>query len=109
MIEKHFTLDRSMLGPDHEASVNPQDFKALVDSIRSAEAALGDATKAPQSSELSNKELVRKSFYAARSIAAGKQFDEDDLTLLRPRLVFPHLNIGVCSIQRRQKTTKRGT
>ena len=84
VIEKHFTLDRSMDGPDHKASVDPVDFKEFVSSIRVAEIALGDGVKAPKPSELHNKALVRKSLYAARSIAAGKRFDEGDLTVMRP-------------------------
>lgn len=84
VIEKHFTLDRSMPGPDHKASLSPDDLGALVRQIRDVEAALGSSLKQPTASELPVRALVRRSVTAARAIAAGQLITEADLVLLRP-------------------------
>lgn len=84
VIEKHLTLDRSLEGPDHRASLEPEPFAAMVRAIRAVELALGDGVKRPTSSELANRPLVRKSLVAARMIQAGECFTADNLTTKRP-------------------------
>ncbi|MGB5078418.1 MAG: N-acetylneuraminate synthase, partial [Sphingorhabdus sp.] len=84
VIEKHFTLDRNMIGPDHKASLTPEELAALVLQIRAVEDALGSAIKAPTASELPVRSLVRRSVTAARDIKSGAVLDLKDLTLLRP-------------------------
>lgn len=84
VIEKHFTLDKNMEGPDHKASLDPQELKAMVTSIRNIEVALGDGIKRPSKSETPNKEVARKSIVARRNIVKGEIFTEDNLTVKRP-------------------------
>lgn len=84
VIEKHFTLDRTLPGPDHAASLEPGEFKAMVASIRTVEAALGDGVKRPSIAELKNRPIVRKSIVAARTIAAGETLTPENLTTKRP-------------------------
>src|SRR5690554_490785 len=84
VIEKHFTLDRTLPGPDHRASLEPDELKAMVQGIRNIEKALGDGIKRPSPSELKNKPIARKSLVAARPIKAGKAFTEDNLIAKRP-------------------------
>jgi len=84
VIEKHFTLDRGMEGPDHKASLEPGELAAMVRGIRDIEAALGDGVKRPTASELKNREVARKSIVAARAIEAGEPFSPDNLTTKRP-------------------------
>jgi N,N'-diacetyllegionaminate synthase len=84
VIEKHFTLGRSLPGPDHQASLEPAELQALVKAIRNIEIALGDGAKEPTANELKNRVSARKSIVAARSIAAGEVFDADNLTVKRP-------------------------
>lgn len=84
VIEKHFTLDKNMPGPDHKASLEPDELKALVDGIRHIEAALGSKEKHPSASEIKNRAVARKSIVAARDIAAGEVFTADNLTTKRP-------------------------
>lgn len=84
VIEKHFTLDRAMPGPDHKASLSPEQLGSLVRQIRDVEAALGSAIKQPTASELPVRALVRRSVTAARSIPAGKVITAPDVVLLRP-------------------------
>ena len=84
VIEKHFTLDRQMAGPDHKASLEPDELKAMVDAIRHVEAALGDGKKQPTATELSNMQVARKSIVAARDIQLGEELTEDNLTTKRP-------------------------
>jgi N,N'-diacetyllegionaminate synthase len=84
VIEKHFTLDRSLPGPDHLASLEPEELKALVRAIRNVELALGDGVKRLTESEAKNKAVVRKSIVARRDIAAGEVFSEQNLTTKRP-------------------------
>jgi N-acetylneuraminate synthase len=83
-VEKHFTLDRSLPGPDHLASVEPTELKALVEGIKQANACLGRTEKAPAASEIKNMPIARKSLVAARSIAAGEKFTVENLTTKRP-------------------------
>lgn len=84
VIEKHFTLDRSMPGPDHLASLEPHELKAMVHAIRNIERALGDGVKRPSASELKNKTIARKSLVALSPIQEGEVFSEDNVGAKRP-------------------------
>ncbi len=84
IIEKHFTLDKNMEGPDHKASLEPQELKAMVYSIRNIEQALGDGSKHVSESERKNIAIARKSIIAARDIKKGELFTEENLTVKRP-------------------------
>lgn len=84
VIEKHFTLDKSLPGPDHKASLEPGELRNLVKSIRRVEAALGSGLKIPTPSELINLDIVRKSLVATRRIRKGECFSEANLTSKRP-------------------------
>ncbi|WP_243347488.1 N-acetylneuraminate synthase [Parabacteroides sp. FAFU027] len=84
VIEKHFTLDNTMEGPDHKASLEPDELKAMIDSIRHIEAALGSANKHVTDSERKNMIVARKSILAAREIKAGETFTEENLIVKRP-------------------------
>ena len=84
IIEKHFTLDKTLPGPDHVASLEPQELKAMVDAIRNIENALGNGIKQVSSSEKKNMAIARKSIIAARDIQKGEIFSEDNLTVKRP-------------------------
>lgn len=84
VIEKHFTLDKTMEGPDHKASLEPKELKAMVDAIRNIHAALGDGLKRPSESEIKNMPIARKSLVAKANIQAGEIFSEDNLTIKRP-------------------------
>ena len=84
VIEKHFTLDKSMEGPDHKASLDPQELKAMVSAIRNTEKALGSSKKKPSPSESKNIEVVRKSIVASQGIAKGEFLTENNITVKRP-------------------------
>ena len=84
LIEKHFTLDKSMEGPDHKASLEPNELKSMVDAIRNVEVALGSGIKAPTASEIKNKSVARKSLVALSDIAIGDRFTPQNLTVKRP-------------------------
>jgi N,N'-diacetyllegionaminate synthase len=84
VIEKHFTLDPSMPGPDHSASLDPLALKAMVAAIRNLEVALGSSVKRRTESEIGNAAVVRKSLVAARAIHAGEVFSADNLVCKRP-------------------------
>ena len=84
VIEKHFTLDRAMDGPDHKASLNPDELKAMVSAIRNIEQALGDGLKRPSPSELKNIPIARKSLVAICDIKKGDLFSEKNLGAKRP-------------------------
>lgn len=84
VIEKHFTLDKNMEGPDHKASLEPYELKAMVDAIRNIEKALGTGKKTPTPSETKNKAVARKSIVAACDIKKGETFTEENLTVKRP-------------------------
>jgi N,N'-diacetyllegionaminate synthase len=86
MIEKHFTLDRNLPGPDHKASLEPDELKAMVAAIRNIEQALGDGIKRLSTSEAKNKSIVRRSLVAACTIRAGEVFSETNLVIKRPGL-----------------------
>jgi len=83
IIEKHFTLDRNLHGPDHMASLEPQDLKLMIKSIREVELSLGSGIKHPMMSEVKNMNVARKSIAATREIKEGETFSEDNLTVKR--------------------------
>jgi N,N'-diacetyllegionaminate synthase len=84
VIEKHLTLDRTLPGPDHAASLEPDEFAALVEAVREAQASLGDGVKQPVASELENRTVVRRSLAAAHDLSAGEILTRAALTALRP-------------------------
>lgn len=84
VIEKHFTLDHNLPGPDHVASLEPKELKAMVDSIRNIEKAIGSGLKVVSSSEEKNIKIARKSIIAAKDIKAGELLTEENLTVKRP-------------------------
>lgn len=84
VIEKHFTLDKNLPGPDHKASLEPKELKTMVEAIRNIERALGDGMKKPSPSETRNKMIARKSIVAARNIKQGEVFSAENLTAKRP-------------------------
>lgn len=84
IIEKHFTLDRTLPGPDHKASLEPQELKQMVTAIRNIEIALGDGVKRPSSEEKKNMSVARKSIVAARPITKGEKLTIENLTVKRP-------------------------
>lgn len=84
VIEKHFTLDRNLPGPDHKASLEPEELKAMVNAIRNIEQALGDGIKRPSASETKNKPIARKSIVAACPIRTGETFTVSNLAAKRP-------------------------
>lgn len=84
VIEKHFTLDMSLPGPDHRMSLEPDELKKLIQAIRNVEQALGDGLKRPTSVELLNRKFVRKSLVAAKTIKQGEIFSEDNVCAKRP-------------------------
>jgi N,N'-diacetyllegionaminate synthase len=84
VIEKHFTLDRNMEGPDHKASLEPHELKQLVQGIRKIERAMGDGRKIPQPSEMKNIQIARKSIVAKCPIHKGELFTDSNLTTKRP-------------------------
>lgn len=84
VIEKHFTLDKNMEGPDHKASLEPDELTSMVKAIRNIEVALGDGVKRATASERGNMDIARKSIIAARDIKAGEVFTEGNITTKRP-------------------------
>ena len=86
VIEKHFTLDKTDKGPDHPHSMEPQEFKFMVDSIREVERAMGSTVKEVQKEEGETVFVQRRCLYAARPIKAGQVLTEEDITVLRPAL-----------------------
>lgn len=84
IIEKHFTLDRNMEGPDHKASLEPSELAAMVSAIRNIEKTIGTGDKVPSESEKKNRTVARKSIVAKTSIKAGDMFTEKNITVKRP-------------------------
>jgi N-acetylneuraminate synthase len=84
IIEKHFTLDKTMSGPDHKASLEPKELKAMVDAIRNIEQALGNGIKKPSASEQKNMVIARKSIHFSKKINAGEILQISDLSMKRP-------------------------
>jgi N,N'-diacetyllegionaminate synthase len=84
VIEKHFTLDRTLPGPDHLSSLEPDELEAMVSAIRNIEKAMGNGVKKPSSSETKNIPVVRKSIVAKKSIKKGERFSDENITIKRP-------------------------
>ena len=84
MIEKHFTLDRTLPGPDHRASLEPAELRELVRSIRRVETALGHGRKVPSASEVDTAKVARRSLVAARDIPAGVTLERSMVVMRRP-------------------------
>lgn len=84
VVEKHVTLDRQLPGPDHKASIEPEELAAMVEGIRNIERALGDGVKRPCRGEIENRVAARRSIVAARTIACGEVFTSENLTTKRP-------------------------
>jgi N-acetylneuraminate synthase/N,N'-diacetyllegionaminate synthase len=84
IIEKHLTLDRTMRGPDHHASLEPAEFRAMIDAIRTVEVALGSGDKRPTAAERDVASVARRSLHWARDLAAGQSIGGDDLVAVRP-------------------------
>lgn len=84
ILEKHFTLDKNMQGPDHAASLDPGELAQMVRAVRNVEQALGDGIKRPAPCELKNRDVARKSLVAARTLAAGEKITREDLVVKRP-------------------------
>lgn len=84
VIEKHFTLDKDLPGPDHKASLEPNELRSMVEGIRQIEYAIGDGVKVPTAREYGNIKIARKSLIARRAIAKGEAFTEENITVKRP-------------------------
>ena len=89
LIEKHFTVDKNLRGPDHRASLEPAELTALIRGIRTVETALGDGDKRPMPSEMETRQVARKSLVAARAIRAGERLTAELLTVKRPGTGIP--------------------
>ena len=95
VIEKHFTLDRNLPGPDHKASLEPEELKQMVTAIRNIESAIsGDGEKKPSESELKNISISRKSLHFARSMSVGETITENDIIALRPGTGISPMNMS---------------
>ena len=84
VIEKHLTIDRDLPGPDHKASLEPSEFKNLVDQVRDLENAFGDGIKRPTEVELKNKKIARRSLVALKAIKTGDVFTSENVSIKRP-------------------------
>ena len=104
IIEKHFTLDRNLPGPDHKASLEPHELDTLVSSVRNIETALGSPIKIPVDSEIHNMEVARKSIVAATKISESEIFTEETLTTKRPGLGISPLHFWDYLGKRSNKT-----
>lgn len=104
VIEKHFTLDRNLEGPDHKASLEPIELMQMVQSIRNIELALGDGVKKPSLSEEKNKVVARKSIVAARHLEAGHIIQHTDITTKRPGSGISPMDIGAVVGKRLKKS-----
>jgi len=94
VIEKHFTLDRNLPGPDHKASLEPGELSAMIRGIRNIEAALGDGIKRPSGSELKNKVIARRSIHLDKNLGIGHVLKQDDLIMKRPGDGISPMRIG---------------
>jgi sialic acid synthase SpsE len=88
-VEKHFTLDRNMSGPDHRASIEADELKRLVTAVKRAHAALGDGIKGPAPSEAENLPLIRRSLVASRPLRKGERLTRDMIAIKRPAAGIP--------------------
>lgn len=107
IIEKHFTLDRNMEGPDHKASLEPDELAVMVQAIRHIESAIGNGVKAPSDSEKKNMEIARKSIVALTEIRKGEVFSESNITTKRPGIGISPMRwnevLGTCAQRDFQK------
>lgn len=108
VIEKHFTLDRSLPGPDHKASLEPEELKLMIKQIRQIEACLGDGKKAPRDSELPVRDLVRRSVTLQKDKNEGEVIEADDLVLLRPGIGIPPKQLQKVIGKRMKSAQKAG-
>lgn len=102
ILERHITLDRTLEGPDHASSLDPAQFVTFVESVRSAAAALGTASKSPMPCEEPNRQAARRSWHATRDLPAGHRLIDGDLAALRPEVGVP------CNIALDGRTLHRG-
>jgi len=109
VVEKHFTLDRRMEGPDHRASLEPQELAAMVGAIRNVEKALGDGIKRPGAGERENMPYARRSLVAAKDIAAGEVITEEKLAVRRPGTGIPPKMFDVVVGRRARVNIAAGT
>lgn len=109
LIEKHFTLDRALPGPDHKASLEPHELKEMVRGIRVIEQALGSAEKRPTKGELNTARVARKSVVARRDIKKGESMVADDLYIVRPGTGIPPKHIDELVGKTSKRTIPRGT
>jgi N,N'-diacetyllegionaminate synthase len=113
VIEKHFTIDKKLSGPDHRASVDPKELVQLITAIRNVECALGDGIKKPVPAELSNREIIRKGLYFGRNLSAGTIIKREMVVAKRPASVLDPTRIGevvgrklVCDVQAHAPVTQ---
>ena len=92
IIEKHFTLDRNMKGPDHKASLEPEELKKMIEIIRKTGGIIGNGIKKPSLSETKNIEIVRKSIVTKKTITKGEVFSENNITTKRPATGLSPMN-----------------
>ena len=109
VIEKHFTLDRTLPGPDHKASLEPDELAQMVRAIRTVELALGSAQKTPAPSELAVRDVVRRSVTTTRNMAAGELIAAQDLALRRPGTGIPPRHIERVAGRRAARSLPAGT
>ena len=106
VIEKHFTLDKSLTGPDHKTSLEPNELKDMVESIRVVERAMGNPIKIITSEELDTKNVARKSLVATQVIMHGELFTENNMDTMRPGTGYQPCTIGSILGKKRQKNIK---
>lgn len=109
VIEKHFTLDKDLPGPDHRASIDPQELRQLVMNIRDIEKSLGNGVKAPRPNELAVRDVVRRSVTLKQSVVRGHRLTENDLQLLRPGTGIPPAEMPLVVGQILKKDLSAGT
>jgi len=109
VIEKHFTLDRDLPGPDHRVSLEPEELRVMVQGIRNVEKALGDGLKEPAVSEADTARVARKSLVAARDIAKGTVLSEDWITVKRPGTGLPPLLLKYIVGRKARESISAGT
>jgi sialic acid synthase SpsE len=109
LIEKHFTLDRSLPGPDHAASLEPDELVALVKGIRTVESALGHGRKEPAPSEANTASVARRSLVAARDLKAGMVLEGEDIAIRRPGTGLPPALLSFVTGLRLKQDVPAGT
>lgn len=109
VLEKHFTLDRSLPGPDHAASLEPAELRALVAGIRAIESSLGNGAKVPAACELGNRSVVRRSLVAARTLRPGETIAARDLAARRPGSGIPPTSIDAVAGRKVARSVEAGS